>query len=114
MGNPKCSPSSRAGPTGTREWTRPGPAASEPRRRATRRASRFEGIERRCNELVGSDHTEHAKRHEEWRQVLTRSADLEALSDCDNMLFFGEMYGVSLRLVRRRRRRDDVMCVSNG
>jgi len=88
MGNPKCSPSSRAGPTGTREWTRPGPAASGPRRRATRRASRFEGIERRCNELVGSDHTEHAKRHEEWRQVLTRSADLEALSDCDNMLFF--------------------------
>lgn len=42
--------------------------------------------------IDGNDHTEHAKRHEEWRQVLTRSADLEALSDCDNMLFFGEMY----------------------
>jgi hypothetical protein len=114
MGNPKCSPSSRAGPTGTREWTRLGPAASEPRRRAARREVEVEGIEQRCNELDGNGHTEHAKRHEEWRQVLTRSADLEALSDCDNMLFFGEMYGVSLRLVRRRRRRDDVMCVSNG
>jgi hypothetical protein len=88
MGNPKCSPSSRAGPTGTHGWTRLGPAASEPRRRATRRASRFEGIEQRCNESVGNDHTKHAKRHKEWRQELTRSADLEALSDCDNMLFF--------------------------
>jgi hypothetical protein len=37
MGHPECSPSSRAGPTGIRGWTRPGPAASEPRRRATRR-----------------------------------------------------------------------------
>lgn len=114
MGNPKCSPSSRAGPTGTREWTRLGPAASEPRRRATRRASRFEGIERRCNELVGSDHTEHAKRHEEWRQVLTRSADLEALSDCDNMLFFRRdvrLLICVLRLVRMRRRRGDDVCI---